>query len=49
MSGTVTVPSLGITKSSANPAVPFIGGLLIEVFVACVCVLFAALQPRMRN
>ncbi|KAL1949775.1 hypothetical protein VTO73DRAFT_8656 [Trametes versicolor] len=36
MSGTVTVPSLGITKSSANPAVPFIGGLLIEVFVACV-------------
>ena len=34
----VSVPNLGITKSSDNPAVGFIGGLLIEIFIACMYV-----------
>ncbi|KAI0636157.1 hypothetical protein C8Q77DRAFT_625182 [Trametes polyzona] len=44
MSETVHVPSLGITKSSSNPAVPFIGGLLIEVFIACMLYGITTLQ-----
>ncbi|KAI0654681.1 hypothetical protein C8Q70DRAFT_514348 [Cubamyces menziesii] len=43
----VSVPNLGITKSSDNPAVAFIGGLLIEIFIACILYGITTLQSFM--
>ncbi|KAI0353806.1 hypothetical protein OH77DRAFT_1522336 [Trametes cingulata] len=47
MSHSVIVPDFGIHKSPDNFAVPFIGGLLIEVFVACVLYGITTLQSFM--
>ncbi|KAI0364755.1 hypothetical protein BV20DRAFT_974050 [Pilatotrama ljubarskyi] len=47
MSHSVVVPDFGIHKSADNLAVPFIGGLLIEVFVACVLYGITTLQSFM--
>ncbi|KAH9848429.1 hypothetical protein C2E23DRAFT_434798 [Lenzites betulinus] len=44
MSGTVQIPVSSVMMSSANPAVPFIGGLLIEIFVACMLYGITTLQ-----
>ncbi|KAL7279402.1 hypothetical protein PYCCODRAFT_995372 [Trametes coccinea BRFM310] len=43
----VAVPNLGISMGPDNPAVPFIGGLLIEVFVACILYGITTLQSFM--
>ncbi|KAJ2990785.1 hypothetical protein NUW54_g8374 [Trametes sanguinea] len=43
----VAVPNLGVSMGSDNPAVPFIGGLLIEIFVACILYGITTLQSFM--